>query len=216
MSQCQQVKIQRHTVTPVRTFTTPDARFAHVHVDIVGPLPSSQGYRYLMTAVDRFTCWPEVVPLVDITAVSTARAFVSGWISRFGIPAFITTDHGSQFESTLVKELSHMLGCEHIRTTAYHPCANGLVEHFHRQLKASLKACMNPSGWVDALSDTAKSYPQATFVSLSKSLQFEWSYLQRLIPNIGSAFTPVWIAINTSFWPAIFDSAISQQDQLLF
>eukprot|EP00731_Ephydatia_muelleri_P037188 Em0412g4a len=71
---------------------------------------SCSSYRYLMTAVDRFTCWPEVVPLVDITAVSTARAFVSGWISRFGIPAFITTDHGSQFESTLVKELSHMLG----------------------------------------------------------------------------------------------------------
>ena len=55
-----------------------------------------------------------------------------------------------------------------------------------------------------------------TFVALSKSLQFEWSYLQRLIPNIGNAFTPVWNAIYTSFWPAIFDSAISQQDQLLF
>ena len=139
--QCQQVKVQRHTVTPVGTFTTPDARFAHVHVDIVGPLPSSQGYRYLLTAVDRFTRWPEVVPLVDITAISTARALVSGWIARFGVPAFITTDRGSQFESSLVKELSHILGCERIRTTAYHPCANGLVERFHRQLKASLKAC---------------------------------------------------------------------------
>eukprot|EP00731_Ephydatia_muelleri_P007558 Em0003g1806a len=149
--QCQQVKVQRHTVTPVGTFTTPDARFAHVHVDIVGPLPSSQGYRYLLTAVNRFTCWPEVVPLVDITAVSTARALVSGWIARFGVPAFITTDRGSQFESSLVKELSHILGCERKRTTAYHPCANGLVERFHRQLKASLKACRNPSGWVDAL-----------------------------------------------------------------
>ena len=54
-----------------------------------------------------------------------------------------------------------------------------------------------------------------TFVALSKSLQFEWSYLQRLIPNIGNAFTSVWNAINTSFWSVIFDSAISQQDQLL-
>ena len=93
----------------------------------------------------------EAVPLVDITGVSTARAFVSGWISRFGIPAFMTYDHGSQFKSTLVKELAHMLGCKRIHTTAYHPYANGLVECFNRQLKASLKACMNPSGWVDAL-----------------------------------------------------------------
>ena len=65
-------------------------------------------------------------------------------------------------------------------------------------------------------SDTAKSYPQATFIALSTSLQFEWSYLQRLIPNIGNAFTPVWNAIKTSIWPAIINSAISQQDQLLF
>lgn len=71
-------------MAPVGTFTSPDARFAHVHVDIVGPLPSSQGYRYLMTAVTR---WPEAVPLVDITAISTARAFVCRWISQFGIPA---------------------------------------------------------------------------------------------------------------------------------
>ena len=34
---------------------------------------------------------------------------------------------------------------------------------------------------VTTLSDTAKSYPQAAFVALSKSLQFEWSYLKRLI-----------------------------------
>lgn len=88
-------------MAPVGTFTSPDARFPHVHVDIVGPLLSSQGYWYLMTAIDRFTRWPEAVSLVDITAISTARAFVSGWISRFGIPAFITTDWGSQFESSI-------------------------------------------------------------------------------------------------------------------
>ena len=122
-----------------------------VHVDICGPLLSSQGYRYLMTAMDRFTRWPEAVSFVDIVAVSTACAFVLGWISQFGILAFITTDRRSQFESTLVKELSHMLGCERIQTTAYNPSANGLGERFHSHLKASLKACMNLSGWVDAL-----------------------------------------------------------------
>ncbi|VDP90606.1 unnamed protein product [Echinostoma caproni] len=33
-----------------------------------------------------------------------------------------------------------MLGCKHTRTTAYHSAANGLVERFHRQLSAALKA----------------------------------------------------------------------------
>eukprot|EP00794_Sanderia_malayensis_P005073 gene5073-biopygen4132 len=43
---CQRSKIQRHTVSPLGTFAAPDARFDHVHIDIVGPLPPSNGYRY--------------------------------------------------------------------------------------------------------------------------------------------------------------------------
>ena len=55
--QCQRSKVQRHTHTPAGAFTPPDARFTHVHIDIVGPLPTSNGYTHLLTAVDRFTRW---------------------------------------------------------------------------------------------------------------------------------------------------------------
>ena len=61
------------------------------------------------------------------------------------------TDRGRQFKSTLWKHLMQILGSTRTRTTAYHPAANGLIERFHRQLKASLKACQNPSHWVDSL-----------------------------------------------------------------
>ena len=44
-----------------------------------------------------------------------------------------------------------LLGVKRTRTTAYHPIANGLVERFHRQLKASLKCQPNPTQWVDGL-----------------------------------------------------------------
>ncbi len=33
----------------------PFRRFAHVHVDLVGPLPSSHGFTYLFTCIDRST-----------------------------------------------------------------------------------------------------------------------------------------------------------------
>jgi len=44
-----------------------------------------------------------------------------------------------------------LLGSKRIRTTAYHPSSNGLVERFHRQLKEALKATPEPTHWVSAL-----------------------------------------------------------------
>ena len=76
----------------------------------------------------------EVTP----SAASVAHAFLTGWIACFSVPTSITTDRGSQFESDLWQQLMCLLGSTRIRTTAYHPAANGLVERFHRQLKASL------------------------------------------------------------------------------
>ena len=49
---CQQCKMQRHTKSPLGTFSTPDARFAHVHIDLVGPLPPSDGMTYSLVWID--------------------------------------------------------------------------------------------------------------------------------------------------------------------
>ncbi|GFV54690.1 transposon Ty3-I Gag-Pol polyprotein [Trichonephila clavipes] len=67
-------------------------------------------------------------PLKDITAETVAEAFFSSWVSRFGTPAILTTDRGRQFESSLFKALSKLLGVQKCRTTGYHPQANGMIE----------------------------------------------------------------------------------------
>jgi transposase InsO family protein len=73
-----------------------------------------------------------------------AQAFLTCWISCFGVPSTIVTDRGRQFKSRLWTNLMSLLGSKRSRTTAYHPQANGMVERFHRQLKAALKAQSNP------------------------------------------------------------------------
>ncbi len=148
---CQRNKVHRHNKSPPGTFPTPDDRFSHVHIDVVGPLPPSNGFTYLLTCVDRFTRWAEAIPMPNQEADTIVKAFVSRWIAVFGAPSTITTDRGAQFESTLFRTLLNFLGCTRIRTTAYHPASNGMVERFHRQLKTALRAAQNPADWSDNL-----------------------------------------------------------------
>ncbi|GFT87928.1 transposon Tf2-6 polyprotein [Trichonephila clavipes] len=46
------------------------------------PLPPSNGNQFCMTIIDRFTRWPEVIPTPDMTAETTARALMHGWMSN--------------------------------------------------------------------------------------------------------------------------------------
>lgn len=149
--QCQKQKIHRHVKTPIENISVPRGRFRHVHVDIVGPLPSSNGNKYILTAIDRFSRWPEAFAIPDIETKTIARTLVNEYFSRFGIPLQITTDQGRQFESRLFSDLCKTLGCSHIHTSPYHPCSNGMIERFHRQLKAAIRATQDTMHWSEVL-----------------------------------------------------------------
>ena len=148
---CQTAKISRHNGPVFGKFTEPTERFDHVHIDIVGPLPYTDGFRYLLTCIDQFTRWPEAIPILDIRAETVADVFFSGWIARFGTPATITTDWGAQFESKLWDGLCNQFGIVRNRTTSYHPQSNGRSNVFHLQLKAAIMAHESPNPWTITL-----------------------------------------------------------------
>ncbi|XP_060809920.1 uncharacterized protein LOC132904015 [Amyelois transitella] len=90
-------------------------------------------------------------------------------------------DKGRQFESEMFNELLRYLGVKKNRTTSYHPQANGIVERWHRSLKAALMARLNNASWVDELptvlfglravgrSDNGVSAAEYTYAKLKKS-----------------------------------------------
>ena len=109
---CQAVKPYK-TIRPERgNIPVPDQRFTHIQVDIVGPLPPSEGHRYLLTILDRTSRWIEALPLTEATSENCARAFIRGWIKHFGLPRIVTSDNGNTFVAQLWKDLNQTLGIE--------------------------------------------------------------------------------------------------------
>ena len=60
-------------------------------------------------------------------------------------------DHNGSRDASLFTEFNHLLGVQHIYTTDYYPCVNGMVERFHRFLKISLATRNDTTYWVDDL-----------------------------------------------------------------
>ena len=147
---CQKSKVFRHTKSPLGSFKLPSQRFSQIHLDIIGPLPISENQRYCVTLIDRYTRWPEAIPVPDITAATVAFAVYNSWISRFGVPESIVTDQGTQFESQLFTELSQLLGFQRLRTASYNPKCNGMLERWHRTVKSAIM-CHNRTDWTRIL-----------------------------------------------------------------
>ena len=74
---CQRSKIVRHARTPWADRPLPDARFLSLHLDLVGPLPESEGKSYILTIIDRYSRWLEAVPPLASPPPTVPRLFFS-------------------------------------------------------------------------------------------------------------------------------------------
>ena len=69
---------------------------------------------------------------------------------------------------------------------------------------------------VKKLTEVAKQQPQSACVAFTKSLQCEWTYVQRVISNSGEFFSPLKSVINEYFIPALFGSDVDTTESELF
>ena len=78
--------------------------------------------------------WPEICP-TSHTETSRIIEVLEDLFVRWGLPSTIVTDNGPQFVSGQLESFLEKKGIQHIRTSLYHPQANGGVERFNQVVK---------------------------------------------------------------------------------
>jgi len=138
---CQLKKLVRvKTRQPMIITDTPCAAFDKISMDIMGPLPETRtGSTYILTIQDLLTKYSLALPLKQATAIDIANAFVDHFICIYGAPKALLTDQGSNFLSGLMRAIARKFRIAQVKTTAYHPQANGSIERSHHVLWEYLK-----------------------------------------------------------------------------
>ena len=96
--------------------------FYQIGIDFVGPLPKTKsGNKYIITAMDYLTKWPEAKAVPEATAEQTAIFIYEEIICRHGCPTKILSDRGSHFKNQMIEKLMEKFQIKHLFSTPYHP-----------------------------------------------------------------------------------------------
>ena len=69
---------------------------------------------------------------------------------------------------------------------------------------------------VGCLAEISVTQPHAAFAALTKSLQCEWRFLQRVVPDCGALFVPLHQVLFDNFIPTLFGCNVSSLERQLF
>lgn len=145
-------RVPRAPLQPINSWFKPDDPFHTVHIDVLGPLPESKGYKHVVVLVDAFTKYALLYAIYRQDTVELLRVFNNA-ISLFGTPKLLVVDRGRMFESTEFTKWVSNLGCEiyHITPEMHH--SNAQVERYVRTVLNMLRIEANhtKSEWSDEL-----------------------------------------------------------------
>ena len=87
---------------------------------------------------DHFTRYAIAVPTRNMSAKTTASAFLNEFVAHYGYPSRLHSDQGAQFEGQIIRELCNLVAMTKSHTTPYHPAGNELTERLNKTLLSML------------------------------------------------------------------------------
>ena len=134
-----------------------------INWDIVGPLPTSPNNNtYILSIIDYFSRWAELIPIPDKSAPTIANAIYTQWICRYGTFAQLHADNSKEFHSNLVEEVAKALQIYQTFTPKYRP-GGARVERTHNTIFQAIRALRQSESkrqdeWEDLLQPTLFAY----------------------------------------------------------
>ncbi|KAD6454612.1 hypothetical protein E3N88_09318 [Mikania micrantha] len=109
-------------------------------MNIVGKLPKAPGGKVFMLAMtDYFSKWIEAEAFVHVREKEVISFIKRNILTRFGIPAEITCDNGSQFIGRRTTNFCEAWRLKMINSTPVHPQANGQAESSNKIIINNIK-----------------------------------------------------------------------------
>uniref|UniRef100_A0A0G4H374 Integrase catalytic domain-containing protein n=1 Tax=Chromera velia CCMP2878 TaxID=1169474 RepID=A0A0G4H374_9ALVE len=112
----------------------------HIAVDTVGPLPTSEGKRVIISVMDLASRFVVLIAVPNQKATTIARALLDNVFFVSGSPVTLLSDQGPSFLDPIVTAVSELVGTKRVYTSMYNPKANGKLKRMHRELKQTLSA----------------------------------------------------------------------------
>lgn len=123
--------VPRQPHQPIVSWNKPNMPFETVHSDVLGPLPESNGYKYVVVIVDSFTKYCLLYPIYRQDSNELRRVFEIA-ISLFGAPKLLVVDRGRMYESTVFVEWVKGMGSDIYFITPDMHQSNGQAERYCR------------------------------------------------------------------------------------
>ena len=114
-------------------------------MDYVGPLPHSDGCRYILTAIDVFSKYAFAFPVRDMSAATLVEK-CKEIFSLVGFPDCVLTDRGTQFVSDMFMDFLKKFNIKKLSTNSYSPQSNGCCERFNGTLQKRIFAYLKEQG----------------------------------------------------------------------
>lgn len=139
---CQKVRLRQPKMEISLRTTAKSEPFMSYTIDTIGPFQEdASGNKYIITLIDDFTRYVEIIPMPDVSAVSAAKAILQVF-GRYGMPKTIHSDQGTQYTAKLISEFCALLSVNQTFSIPYRPQSQGKVERANQEIMRHLRALL--------------------------------------------------------------------------